>query len=190
VSNPVALFAEDNNGTIIEMPPLPAAGAAIARGQLTFGIGTRDNNAPGSAIVQTVDPATGDFTTTLDGRTYAHSFLDTGSNLLFFDDDALATCTADDLDGFYCPSRTQAFSATTTGTNGVARAVPFHIANAAGVLNGNQAHWAFDDLGGTTAAFGLIQSFDWGMPFFYGRRVHTAIEQRTAAGTAGPYVAY
>jgi len=33
-------------------------------------------------------------------------------------------------------------------------------------------------------------TFDWGLPFFYGLNVYTAIEgQNTPAGT-GPYVAY
>jgi hypothetical protein len=190
VSNPVALFAEDNNGTIVQMPVLPAVGAVRASGQLIFGIGTRDNNGLGSAIVQTVDPETGNFTTTFEGRTYADSFLDTGSNLLFFDGDTLATCDADGYDTFYCPPQTQAFSAATTGTNGASRTVSFRVANAVGVLDANRTYWAFDDLAATTGTWSAIQGFDWGMPFFYGRRVHTAIEQRTAAGTAGPYVAY
>ena len=33
-------------------------------------------------------------------------------------------------------------------------------------------------------------SFDFGLPFFYGRSVYTAIEGRNAAGTVGPYYAF
>jgi len=33
-------------------------------------------------------------------------------------------------------------------------------------------------------------SFDLGLPFFYGRNVYTAIENLSAGGVAGPYFAY
>jgi hypothetical protein len=33
-------------------------------------------------------------------------------------------------------------------------------------------------------------SFDFGIPFFYGRRVYTAIEGRSAGSVNGPYVAF
>jgi hypothetical protein len=33
-------------------------------------------------------------------------------------------------------------------------------------------------------------SFDFGLPFFYGRSVYTAIEGRTAGSTTGPYFAF
>jgi len=32
--------------------------------------------------------------------------------------------------------------------------------------------------------------FDWGMPFFYGRRVFVVMENNTVAGKTGPYWAY
>ncbi|MBS1228286.1 MAG: hypothetical protein H6R17_1563 [Proteobacteria bacterium] len=35
-----------------------------------------------------------------------------------------------------------------------------------------------------------IRYFDWGLPFFFGRRVFTAIEGRSTPGGNGPYVAY
>ncbi|MDY7573075.1 DUF3443 family protein [Actimicrobium sp. CCI2.3] len=33
-------------------------------------------------------------------------------------------------------------------------------------------------------------SFDWGLPFFYGRSVYTAIESKGVSGSVGPFVAY
>ena len=33
-------------------------------------------------------------------------------------------------------------------------------------------------------------SFDWGLSFFYGRTVFTAIEGKTTPGGVGPYVAF
>jgi hypothetical protein len=42
----------------------------------------------------------------------------------------------------------------------------------------------------SSAANSTSDTFDWGLPFYYGRRVFTVIEnQRTAVGT-GPYVAF
>jgi hypothetical protein len=32
--------------------------------------------------------------------------------------------------------------------------------------------------------------FDWGLPFFYGRSVFTAIEGQAAGSAVGPYYAY
>jgi hypothetical protein len=32
--------------------------------------------------------------------------------------------------------------------------------------------------------------FDWGLPFFFGRSVFTAIEGRSAGGSVGPYMAF
>ena len=43
----------------------------------------------------------------------------------------------------------------------------------------------FGELGGPNAG-----SFDWGLPFFYGRAVFTAIEGQSTPGGAGPYWAF
>ncbi len=49
-------------------------------------------------------------------------------------------------------------------------------------------------LGGDPNGFDDLQpytnSFDFGLPFFYGRKVYTAIAGRNAGGTVGPYVAF
>ena len=44
VANPVASFATDNNGVIVQLPAVPRYGAATANGALVFGIGTESNN--------------------------------------------------------------------------------------------------------------------------------------------------
>ena len=56
VQNPAAMFAADNNGVLIQLPAIPASGAATVTGSLIFGIGTQSNNALGSATVLGVDP--------------------------------------------------------------------------------------------------------------------------------------
>ena len=46
VSNPVAFFASDNNGVVIQLPALGSTGASTLNGNLIFGVGTQINNTP------------------------------------------------------------------------------------------------------------------------------------------------
>jgi hypothetical protein len=190
VVNPVALFATDNNGVILQLPTIPDAGAASATGYLVFGIGTESNNALGSATVLTTNPDTGTFITEFNGESLANSFIDSGSNGLYFPDSAIATCTGSaEAAQFYCPTFTMVLSATNEGENGTTSTVAFDLAN----LNDlRQSYFAFDDVGGdATAITGLgTDYFDFGLPFFYGRTVFTAIDGMSAGSATGPYVAY
>jgi hypothetical protein len=38
--------------------------------------------------------------------------------------------------------------------------------------------------------FGDSSSFDWGLPFFYGRRVYIGLEGQSSSLGAGPYYAF
>jgi hypothetical protein len=185
VSNPVSFFATDNNGVIIELPAVSGAESSVT-GSLIFGIGTQSNNGLGSATVYTIDPDTGSFTTTFKGQTLTDaSFLDTGSNAIYFLDSSMAglpTCT--DLTFWYCPSTTQALSAITQGTNGATATINFEIGNA-DTLSSNANDGVASGLGGPSPGL-----FDWGLPFFYGRNVYTAIEGRSTPGGTGPYWAF
>ena len=60
--------------------------------------------------------------------------------------------------------------------------VAFSVANAEALFNSNNA--AFNDLAGPDTG-----DFDWGLPFFYGRSVFTALENTTITGNAGPFFA-
>lgn len=182
VQNPVALFATDNNGVIVELPSVPSAGAPSATGALVFGIGTQANNALGSASVQTLDNSL-NFITTFKNVQYNASFVDSGSNGIFFLDSAttgLATCSFSNF--FYCPSSTQNFTATNTGQNASATSVSFSIANANNLAATN---FVFNNLGGPNSG-----SFDWGLPFFLGRNVFVSIAGKASPGGTTPYVAY
>jgi len=184
LQNPVRLFPQDNNGIMISLPAVAAGGSAILDGSLIFGIGTQPDNALGSAKVYAVDQR-GNFSTVFNGTTYNMSFLDTGSNGLFFLDAATAglpTCPAPNA-SFYCPASTQNLTATNKGINGVSAPVPFSIANADSLFTNNNA--ALGELGGPNAG-----AFDWGLPFFYGRTVFVAIEQTSTPGGPGPFWAY
>jgi hypothetical protein len=185
VPNPVTHFATDNNGVIVELASVAAAGASSVTGAIVFGIDTQSNNASGSATVLTVDPVAGFLTTQLNGQTYPESFFDTGSNGLYFDDSSLTQCT--DLTAYYCPSGTTNFSATLLSTNNVAKTVPFSVANADTLGAGDPSLVAFSNLAGPLSMAG---GFDWGLPFFYGRNVYNVIEGHTTTVGTGPYVAF
>jgi len=186
VANPVALLPSDNNGVLVQLPAIDPGGAANVTGALVLGIGTRANNALGSAQVYGVDSA-GDFTTIFDGRTYAHSFIDTGSNFFFFDTTALPECTNMGETAFYCPASTQSLTAINLGTNGTSGSVNFSVANAHTLFTSNITATAFNDIAGTIPAG---SGFDWGLPFFFGRNVFSAIEGASTPAGTGPYVAY
>ena len=181
VQNPVGLLASDNNGVIIDLPSVPATGAATASGSLFLGIGTQANNGLGSAVVFALDPNYGTLTTMFNGQSYSGfngGFIDSGSNGIFFPDGATPVCSS----GFYCPVSPQQLTATNLGTNGNSGTVNFTVANADNLLN--TADTAFSNLAGPNS------SFDWGLPFHFGRRVFTAIEGKNSPGGSGPYVAY
>ena len=106
-----------------------------------------------------------------------------------FPDSAIPACTSTTGSGFYCPAAVQTLTATFQSTTMITKAVTFNIANADTLLKNNPAYVAFNDLGGTVPA-ALSGSFDWGLPFFYGRNVFVAIEGRSTAAGPGPFVAF
>jgi len=182
VQNPVSLFPADNNGVVIQLPQLPAGGAPNASGMIVFGIGTQSDNALGAAKMITLD-ADGNFTTVFNGQSYPKSFIDSGSNGVFFLDSAasgLPLCKISK--DFYCPPTLQALSATHRGANGATTTVSFNAGNV-DALNGNFS--AFNEVTGPSPG-----NFDWGLSFFFGRTVFTAIEAPGTTGGAGLYVAY
>ena len=183
VQNPVALFSADNNGVIIELPAVSGPEASLS-GSLIFGIGTQSNNGLSGATVYPVDATgnlAGDFTTTFNTVAYNQSFIDSGSNGFFFPDTSIPVCSDDP--SFYCPLSTENLSATNAGYAGTPTGtVNFSVANA-------------DDLPdeavlGQLAGPSSIGAFDWGLPFFYGRNVYTAIDGQSTPGGTGPYWAY
>jgi hypothetical protein len=184
VQNPVAAFSTDNNGVLVELPAA-ASSITILNGSLIFGIGTQSNNSLGSAHIFTLDANTGNISTSFKGNSYS-SFLDTGSNAYFFLDSTttgMPTCPSPET-GFYCPSSLLNLSATNTGTNNASSTISFSIDNA-DTLFSNSADTVFPTLGGPNPG-----TFDWGLPFFYGRNVFVAIEGKSSPGGTGPYWAY
>lgn len=178
VTNPVSRFALDNNGVVIDLPAIADAGAASVAGSMIFGIGTQANNALDGASVLKANSVTGFVVTTSGGQTYSQSYVDSGSNGLFFSNSQLPQC------GFwYCPPSVQAASAEMTGTNGASSTVSFAIGNSSALFA--SANNAFNNLAGVAS-----NGFGWGLPFFFGRRVYTAIASRQTSAGPGPYYAF
>jgi hypothetical protein len=188
LQNPVAHLATDNNGVVVDLSPVSSDGAPTLAGTLYLGIGTRENNALDGATVLPLDPASLTFTTTYLGRPYAGSFIDSGSNGTFFltsELSGLPTCSGSP-GGYYCPSGMTSVEVTNQGTDGATSAVAFRVANADALL-ANDSDFVFDDLAGPSETGG---GFDFGLPFFMGRRVYSSIEGADAPGGPTPYVAY
>ncbi len=184
--NPVSLFSGDNNGVLIQMPQIAAAGALTASGSLIFGIGTQSNNGLGGATILTVDPNTGYITTVFNGKTYSNSYIDSGSSVVFFGTNAFPRCTGV-AQGFYCPATTQSLSATMQGINQTTANVSFTVANVDQLATANPTFNAFNNL---AAPAGDNITFAWGLPFFFGRNVYTAIEAKSTPAGLGPYNAF
>jgi hypothetical protein len=179
VSNPVAAFATDNNGVQIALPALGSSGAASVSGTLTFGIGTQANNALGTATVLRANTGTGFVTTTTsDGTLYSNSYLDSGSNGFFFWSSTLTRC-----DAWYCPTSPQSLSATIQGTDGATASASLTVANALTLFD--TGDMAFSNLAGYNG-----NMFGWGLPFFFGRRVISAIEAQPTPAGVGPFYAF
>ena len=128
VINPVAMFPVDNNGVVLQMEPVGPDGLATASGTLTFGIGTQTNNGLGSATKLTTNDE-GLITTTFNGQTLSGSFLDSGSNGLFFPDSSIPTCPASAGGAdFYCPTPSpMTLIATNQGQNGATSQVSLQL---------------------------------------------------------------
>jgi hypothetical protein len=186
LQNPAALFPADNNGVVVQLPSVPASGAATANGSLIFGIGTQTNNGLGGATVLTVNAKTGNIVTSFNNKLYANSFIDAGSSVLFFEINTYPLCTGI-ASGFYCPQTTQNLAATLQGVTSGSSNVNFSIANADQLFNANPSFNAFNNI---AVPSGDTTTFAWGLPFFYARSVFTAIEGRNTPGGMGPYFAF
>jgi uncharacterized protein DUF3443 len=196
LQNIVGLFTTDNNGNLIQLPALTAAGAPTATGSLIFGINTQTNNqlasaVGGSAVVFQADPNSGTIntTTTYGNGSNSASYIDSGSNGWFFYDPSLVTCSGSS--GFFCSNATLMATMSSCNTNTTscpASPTSFtYTFNIASFTSLSTSNTAFNNLGGPSPP--PPATFDWGLPFFYGRSVFTALENTVIAGNNGPFFA-
>jgi hypothetical protein len=75
---------------------------------------------------------------------------------------------------------------TNAGTNGTSGTVTFIVGNGDTLVS--SGNFAFSNLGGPGG--GRTSGFLFGIPFFYGRVVYTAINGASTPGGTGPYFAY
>lgn len=187
VQSPIMHFTTDNNGAILQLPTVAATGAATVTGSLIFGIDTESNNASGTETVLTVDNQAY-VTVGYNGQSLTQSFLDSGSDGTFFNDSSLTACTQSGITSFYCPATTQSLTATITGANSITATQDFSVGNANTQLSANPTFSAFPELAG--AYPGTTSTFDFGLPFFYGKRVAVALEGSITMAGTGPYFAF
>jgi hypothetical protein len=199
VSNPISALSNSayRTGVVLAMPAVTTPGAVSASGELIFGVDTLSNNTvPLSAqkVLLGVNTSNMDsylnITTrvTLGGtvQIFTSSYLDTGTNGLFFTDTSpspIARCAGST---WYCPKSELSLNALlsdggNTGFNSVN--VPFQVGNAEALFSTSNS--AFGDAAG--AAPTGSTSFAWGMPFFYGKKVYMSIWDITGAVVAPWY---
>jgi len=182
VTNPVALFPVDDNGVIVELPSVSGSASTVT-GSLIFGVGTESNNqlASNATLFTT---ACNDFDTSFEGQAFdidpsncggAGSFIDSGSNGLFFPDvnNILPLCGSNtSAANFYCPTSVTNLSATNQDpNNGFTAVVNFSVDNANNLFSSGDA--AYTTLAGPAPSG---NGFDYGAPFFYGKNVVSTID--------------
>jgi hypothetical protein len=177
VAHPVVLFLTDNNGVELQLSPLTGAAPTVG-GTLTFGIGTQINNQLVTGTVFPVD-SDGNFTTNFAGQSLTASFLDSGLDGLFFPDATLPLCASPNS-AFFCPDMLTQLSAVNIGANKTQSTIQFSVDNAGDLFNNYPSDAAFSMLAGPSGTGSCSGgkgacSFEWGLPFFYGRTVFVAI---------------
>ncbi|MFZ0707218.1 MAG: DUF3443 family protein [Candidatus Korobacteraceae bacterium] len=189
VLNPVPFLPGDNNGVLLQLPSVTPPGATTVSGSLILGIGTQSNNGVGSAAAYTTD-SNGNFMVQYTSTTYPGS-IDSGLNANYFLDSTtlpqLPTCTGN-FSQYYCPSSTQSVSVTNVGINNASSSITFSVDNASDLFTNNPTFAVFPTLAGPSKAVPL--RFDWGLPFFFGRNVFTAIDKSNTPLGPGPFWAY
>lgn len=178
VGNPVTFLSQDNNGVLIELPPVNSSGTSSAQGTLVFGVDTESNN---SSIGLTAFSASnvGDIDSTFNGNSEV-AYFDSGSNGLYFYDTGVATCSGYNS-SWYCPSSTLSLPVTISGTGGTpSENIYMSVADASNLFSTSNS--AFDDLAGVGTG-GVV---DLGLSYFYGKIIGLVINAQYSGAGTGP----
>ncbi len=185
IVNPIGLLPTDNNGVILSFPTLSFSGVASENGTMTIGIGTATNNVPGSLSVFGADQYA-NFTTVYKGITDNESFIDSGSNALYFPDNAITQCSNNA--GFFCPASQLSLTGVQQSANSsVSATIPFYVGNTDVITRPfSGSNGVLNNIGGN----GNALQFDWGLPFFLGRNVYVGLQGKSSTLGSGSYWAY
>lgn len=199
VANVVSAMTQDNNGIVMSLPSvISSAGVGALTGTMYLGIDTQANNTSTGYTKYRAD-GYGQFTTIFSGysSTAMASFIDSGSNGLFFPaptSGSLPDCSGvygATYAGLFCPTNEVTLTATNTSYLGSTPgpAVTFYVDNAYTIANSSLKVWR--GFGGNALGSGTsTPTFDWGLPFFFGRKVFVGIYGSSSSLGAGPYWAY
>ena len=200
VQNPVNAFSVNNNGLALTMNAPTSTGQSTGSGTLYFGLGTQANNTFGSSYTVLPTNGSGYIKTIVAANnsagivagTKTSSFIDSGSNGLYFDS-TLTTCSGATY--FDCPdvSSPVTFTVTLAGATGSNnKSATVTVSNPLTAFGNYYA--AIPQLAGDV---GNSDMFDWGLPFFYGRTVVLGINGKSypngfgsATTYVGPYFAF
>ena len=190
VQNPVGLLPVDNNGVIVALPSVPTSGLPSLTGSLILGIGTATNNQPSGVTVLPTDSSGRIVTQFTPDPSITLGIIDSGSNVLFFNDLSLLNqnqLCPPPFSFLYCPSPSPLnLSAVNMGTSGSPSSlVNFQITDPRPMLSAG--NFAINNVGGPAI---FTDTFDWGLPFFFGRTVYVGLEGKTSALGTGPFFAY
>ena len=185
VKNPITLLPPpENNGVVIDLPAVSGVGQATLQGAVYFGVQTQSNNTPAASAIWYLLTGQGTLTTTYKGVSLPNSFIDLGSNGLFFSDSSITNCA--NSVGFYCPASPLSLSASIAQT-----AATFTVDNAEADFSANPNFNVFAYLAGNNSSpTAPTSAFDWGSPFFFGRKVYHLFELNSLGTVQGPAIAF
>jgi len=196
VTNPVVELPTDNQGVQLVFPSVSAsAGSPPLKGYMLLGIDSRTttggyyNNSSSGYTLYAASSQAPDFQATYNGSHYT-SFIDSGSNALFFPNNSgIAECAIDSYE-YLCPSSLTVITPTLTGCTGAelspactgsATTPSLSIYNALTLLESGNA--VFSSLAVPSSG----SQFDVGFPFFLGKTVLVGITGQSSSLGTGPY---
>jgi hypothetical protein len=182
VQNPVDLLNDgthnDTQGVVMDMTVHAVTATSpspTVTGTLTFGFSANPTTIGANAIYRAEQAGMyGEFNTIFNGQTLASSFIDSGSNALFYPSIAAQTPLCDSQ-GFLCPpvGTPASYTASNYGFNdaGPGTNVSFQINNAEAMFNTGDR--VLPNLGVDIEQSGatFVGAFDWGFPFFYNKKI-------------------
>ncbi len=197
VPNPVTMFPADNNGVLIQLPSVVDGGTASVSGSLIFGIGTQSNNGLGNATIYNVPDGgsnAGDHYDRLQRYEFSQKLYRQRFERVFsFLMPASQRVQGPTRIGIVPPPRPTICGAQNQGQRTSGRLEPVTVnfsLEDADICSTTTTGKHRVQHSGRRRARRTWQSFDWGLSFFYGKNMFTAIENMSTPGGTGPYFAY